>query len=65
LKSERTTITDEAIRHAIATPRFRCQREVPVEAAAGREGNDFVGWGMMLCVALVCFECFIAMKFGH
>jgi len=39
--------------------------DVPTEAAAGREGNDFSWWCMALVLALVCFECFIAMKFGH
>ncbi|HEX4793200.1 MAG TPA: BatA domain-containing protein [Humisphaera sp.] len=61
-----TTITDDAIRHAMGDAEVSLQGgEVPMEAAAGREGNDFSWWCMMLVLALVCFECFIAMKFGH
>jgi hypothetical protein len=39
--------------------------QLPVEAAAEMSGNDF-GWSFMVIVlALVGLECFLAMRFGH
>jgi hypothetical protein len=61
-----TTITDQAIRHALGDIDLSIQgADLPVEEAAAREGNDFSWWCMAAVLALVCFECFIAMKFGH
>ncbi|HZK82938.1 MAG TPA: hypothetical protein VFC46_17780, partial [Humisphaera sp.] len=39
--------------------------DVSEEAAVAREGNDFSWWTMAAVLALVGFECFIAMKLGH
>jgi hypothetical protein len=61
-----TTLTDDAIRHALGDIAMTMQSaEVTEETAVGREGNDFSWWTMAAVLALVGFECFIAMKLGH
>ncbi|HWE04550.1 MAG TPA: BatA domain-containing protein [Tepidisphaeraceae bacterium] len=61
-----TTLTDDAVRHALGDIAMTMQSaEAPEEAIVGREGNDFSWWTMAAVLALVGFECFIAMKLGH
>ncbi len=61
-----TTLSDDAIRHALGDiPMTMYGADLPTDAGAGRDSNDFSWWTMMLVLALVGFECFIAMKFGH
>jgi hypothetical protein len=61
-----TTITDDAIMHALGDIKMSMQpSEISTEAVAGREGNDFSWWTMVAVLGLVLFECFIAMSFGH
>jgi hypothetical protein len=61
-----TTITEEAIRHDLGDVEITMLgADVPTDVVAGRDRNDFSWWTMMLVLALVGFECFIAMRFGH
>jgi hypothetical protein len=61
-----TTLPDDTIRHALGDIDISLQGPaMPTEALAGREGNDFSWWCMMAVLGLLCFECFMAMKFGH
>lgn len=61
-----TTLDNDSIRHALGDIELSLQgAQMPSEAATAREGNDFSWWCMMAVLALLCFECFIAMKFGH
>ena len=61
-----TVLPDESLRHALGDiPMSLQSADVPAETVAGREGNDFSWWAMMLVLGLVGFECFIAMRFGH
>ena len=61
-----TTINNDAIRHDLGDITMTMLgAELPNDAGAGRDSNDFSWWTMMLVLALVGFECFIAMRFGH
>ncbi len=61
-----TTLKDEAITKALGDIKMTMfSSDLPAEASATREDNDFSWWTMMAVLGLVGFECFIAMKFGH
>jgi hypothetical protein len=61
-----TTLADDSIRHALGDIEVSLQgADLPADALAGRQGNDFSWWCMMAVLGLLCVECFMAMKFGH
>ena len=59
-------IPDDAIRTALGNVEVTTLgAELPTDAEAEEEGKDF-GWTLMTIVlALLGFECFMAMRFGH
>ncbi len=59
-------LSDEAIRTALGNVEVATLgAELPGEAESEEEGRDF-GWALMAIVlALLGFECFMAMRFGH
>jgi len=61
------TLSPEAIRKAMGDINLTLHGDqVPAMEAAGlQQGRDF-GWSVMVLVlAAVAMECFLAMKFGH
>ena len=56
----------DAIRAALGNIRVQTLGDAVPGGAAARSDSTDLGWTLMLVVlALVAFECFIAMKFGH
>jgi hypothetical protein len=61
-----TTISNDAIRHDLGDITMAMLGpELATAGSSAQDANDFSWWTMVLVLALVGFECFIAMRFGH
>ena len=66
LEADVRTVDQNAIRKALGDIDIEFERDqLPAIADRNEAGNDF-GWSvMMIVLAMVGLECFLAMRFGH